>query len=112
MGTTNMSSDVLERLNDIYNKKESASEVEGLLRNLKVNPSGNRAYRRLETREYPNDITDPFKGQGKLINEAIVTDELIDRLIECARDYYKEKLELFQSITVTGEIIVDWEANE
>lgn len=112
MGTTNMSSDVLSLLNDIYNKKESASEVEGLFRNLKVNPSCNRAYRRLETREYPNDETYASKEHGKLINEVVVPDELIDRLIECARDYYKEKLELFQSITVKGEIIADWEDNE
>ena len=107
MGTTNMSSDVLSLLNDIYNKKESASEVEGLFRNLKVTSGWNNSHRRLETREYPNDETYASNGHGKLINEVIVPDELIDRLIECARDYYKEKLELFQSITVTGETIED-----
>jgi hypothetical protein len=112
MGTTNMSSDVLSLLNDIYNEKESASEVEGLLRNLKVNPSCSRAYRKLETREYPKDEIHTSKEHGRVINEAIVPDELIDRLVECARDYYKEKLELFQSISVSGEIIAPWEDNE
>lgn len=112
MGTTNMSSDVLELLNDIYRKKESASEVEGLLSNLKVAPSWNNGHRRLEVREYAKDATSPYAEHGRVINEAIVPDELIDRLVECARDYYKEKLEVFQSISVSGEIIASWEGNE
>jgi hypothetical protein len=100
MATTKMNSDILSLINSIYDKKEAASEVSGLLENLKVNHGwDNTVVRKLATVEYDG------KDNRKIINACEVPEELRKRLIQCADDYYAEMLRMFEEISVTSECI-------